>query len=62
MSLSMFREAVAATNARLKDGEKPAEVPCPKCGQERGIALEVTGEVPTKFAVCGICAFHWVVT
>lgn len=55
----MFREAVQATNARLKDGEQPHEVPCPKCKNERGIALEPVGG--SKTAACAICGFHWVV-
>jgi predicted RNA-binding Zn-ribbon protein involved in translation (DUF1610 family) len=55
----MFREAVRATNDRLNAGEKATDVPCPKCQQERGIVLEPLGQF--KSAVCGICAFHWVV-
>ena len=59
MSLSMFREAVAAASDRLKTGEKPDDVPCPKCGNERGVKLEPVGA--SKTAVCGICAFHWII-
>lgn len=59
MSLSMFREAVAAVNERLKAGERTNEVPCPKCKQPRCIALEHTG--PSKFAACDCCGFRWLV-
>lgn len=61
MSLSMFREAVAASNARLKAGEQAQEVPCPKCHQSRGIALTVIGERTTT-AYCSICSFAWLIT
>lgn len=56
----MFREAVAASSARLKAGEKPSDVECPKCQQPRGVALEALGQ--STHAVCGICAFHWILT
>jgi hypothetical protein len=57
----MFREAVAAVNARLKGGDKPQDVPCPKCGNDRYVALEVIGTVPTTHAACNCCGFAWVV-
>lgn len=57
---SMFREAVAASSSRLKAGEKPSEVECPKCHQPRAIALEVIGKGTTT-AACAICGFGWVV-
>ena len=60
-NLSMFREAVLAVNARLKEGEPAHQLPCPKCGNERYIALEVIGKEPTKTAACGCCGFSWVV-
>ena len=60
MIQSMFREAVMATNARLKGGEKPQDVPCPKCGNDRYVTLEVIGK-GTNQAACGCCGFFWVV-
>lgn len=56
--MSMFREAVAEWNKRHKAGETPEE--CPKCGQPRGVKLEVIGQ-QTR-AACDICAFLWLVT
>lgn len=63
MSLSMFREAVAASSQRIKAGEKPDTVECPKCHQPRGIALTAIGDAPPMTtAYCAICSFSWVVT
>lgn len=57
MDLEQFRLQVAAASARLSSGEKPAEVPCPKCGQDRYLTIELLGKLP--MAVCSCCGFHW---
>ena len=48
---------VQEASKRLKAGDKPADVPCPKCQQERYVATETVGGAP--YAACSCCGFQW---
>lgn len=52
-----FRQGVASTSDRLKAGEHPTDVPCPKCHQERYLSLATLG--PYVMAACDCCGFSW---
>lgn len=54
-----LREQVVAANTRLKAGETPADVPCPKCHNPRYVATETLGSYP--MATCACCGFSWFV-
>ena len=58
MNVINFREHVAAASERLKRGDKPEEVPCPKCQQPRYLSVE--GE-KYPIAACSCCGFTWMV-
>jgi hypothetical protein len=51
-----LREVVADASARLKAGEQPGDVPCPKCGEYRYLSVE--GE-KYPLAACSCCGFTW---
>ena len=59
MSVIELREVVARANERLKAGEAPADVPCPKCQNHRYVSTETVGKYP--MAACACCGFHWFV-
>ena len=50
---------VQEASRRLKAGDTPSDVPCPKCNNQRYVETEMLGAYP--MATCACCGFHWIV-
>lgn len=58
IALEQFRLDVAHASERLKNGEPPQDVPCPKCRNSRYIEMDTLGKLAR--AACSCCGFHWI--
>ena len=59
MNPATLQNDVAQANERLRGGDTPADVPCPKCHNPRYVATETLGSYP--MATCACCGFSWFV-